>query len=809
MHVFTSPDERPALSSHPDPAGNAESPRSTRHWREHLRLRHLWALIAVVIAVVGVLGSVFAANAVASADASKSAKSFDRSSQNIAAILQLAIQHQSDLVVNAGAYAAENPSSSQAEFVEWTTSAQVLERYPELQAIGVVTLVPAADLAAYATHALIDPSGPLDADGTFSVTPPGPRASYCLTSLSRVRTVSLSTPAGFDACAGSNGVTLLAARDTGVGTYQPYQLGSQTSLGIETPIYAGGTVPNTIAARRVAFAGWVGTLTDPSVLLRRALQGYPNTSVSLRYHVGSSDVSFASGHAQTGAHTFTTSLTEGWAVTTGGTVSGEGIFDDRTAIELLISGIVLSVLLGLFIFMLGTGRERARKLVGQRTGQLRHQALHDSLTGLPNRALIMDRIEQLLARSRRYATTGSALFLDLDDFKNVNDTLGHHAGDRLLVAVAARLAGTLRDADTIGRMGGDEFVILVDGGSDDVSPQLVAERLLDVMRQPFQLDDALMPLMVNISIGIASGNRASAGELLRDADVALYQAKAMGKNRYEIFNPAMQTKISRRTDLEFELRSALSGNQYRLMYQPIYQLDDLTVIGVEALLRWDHPTGDVVSPDEFIPILEQTGQIREVGRWVLRTACEQMAAWHSRGDTLNVSVNVSGRQLDHDSIITDIRDALDASGLPAASLIIEITETALMRNAEATALRLGTIKRLGVRIAVDDFGTGYSSLAYLRQFPVDCLKIDRAFTNAVTTSPESKALIKTLVQLGKDLGLTTLAEGVETTDEMDLLRGANVDQAQGFLMARPLDPDILEAQLLNPTRPVLAIDKRP
>jgi diguanylate cyclase len=451
---------------------------------------------------------------------------------------------------------------------------------------------------------------------------------------------------------------------------------------------------------------------------------------------------------------------------------------------------------------LNRGLAAASLVVENKTEQLRHQALHDALTGLPNRALIMDRIEQLLVRNRRNRTTGAAMFVDLDDFKNVNDTLGHGAGDRLLVAVAARLASTLRDADTIGRMGGDEFVVLIDGATLDVAPELVAERLLDVMHQPFDLDEASLPLMVSISIGIATGDRSTAGELLRDADVALYQAKAAGKNRYEIFHPEMHTKISRRTDLEFDLRSALAADQFRLVYQPIYNLDDLTVIGVEALLRWDHPTQGLIMPDEFIPILEQTGQIREVGRWVQRTACQQMATWHARGDTLDVSVNVSARQLDHDSIIDDIRDALHVSGLDAKWLIIEVTETALMHNVEATARRLHAIKELGVRIAVDDFGTGYSSLAYLRRFPVDCIKIDRMFTNAVTSSPESKALIRTLVQLGKDLGLTTLAEGIETTDEMDALRGASVDQAQGFLMARPLSPEALETQLLAPTRPV-------
>jgi diguanylate cyclase (GGDEF)-like protein len=413
----------------------------------------------------------------------------------------------------------------------------------------------------------------------------------------------------------------------------------------------------------------------------------------------------------------------------------------------------------------------------------------------------MDRIEQMLVRDRRNHTTGAALFLDLDDFKNVNDTLGHLAGDRLLVAVAHRLSSTLRGVDTIGRMGGDEFVVLIDSTSLDVAPELVAQRLLDMMRQPFELDDASMPLTVNVSIGIASGDRESAGDLLRDADVALYQAKAAGKNRYETFDPEMQTSISRRIDLEFDLRSALTGGQYRLVYQPIYNLDDLSVVGVEALLRWEHPTRGLIAPDEFIPILEHTGQIREVGRWVLREACGQMAAWHSRGDTLDVSVNVSAGQLDHDDITSDIRDALRDSGLPASALIIEITETALMHNVEATARRLCEIKKLGVRVAVDDFGTGYSSLAYLRQFPVDCLKIDRMFTSAVTTSPESKSLVGTLVQLGKDLGLTTLAEGVESDDEMVILRGADVDQAQGFLMSRPVDPATLETQFLAPHRP--------
>jgi EAL domain-containing protein (putative c-di-GMP-specific phosphodiesterase class I) len=365
----------------------------------------------------------------------------------------------------------------------------------------------------------------------------------------------------------------------------------------------------------------------------------------------------------------------------------------------------------------------------------------------------------------------------------------------------------LRGADTIGRMGGDEFVALIDGGDLMVAPELVAERMMDVMRQPFELAGASMPLVVNTSIGIATGDRASGGELLRDADVALYQAKAGGKNRYELFRPEMQSDVSRRIELEFDLRSSLSGDQYRLVYQPIYNLEDYSIVGVEALLRWQHPTEGLIQPDDFIPILEQTGQIREIGQWVLDRACAQMAAWHAMGDTLDISVNVSARQLDDDAIVEHIRNALHNSGLAATSLIIEVTETTLMRDANSAIKRLQAIKDLGVRIAIDDFGTGYSSLGYLRQFPVDCIKIDKSFTNAISKSPESNALVRTFVQLGKDLGLKTLAEGVETIGEMNILRSDHVDEAQGFLLARPLDAETLESQILVPMRSVIEIAK--
>lgn len=788
--------KRSGTTSEPLPgrgSGAAALARATRH--------PAWVVVAVLVLVAGMASAVVAARSVAGRDAEKSRQEFEQSSAAVASTLQLAIQHEEDLVVSAQGFVLGNPDATNTTFVQWADTVRALERYPELQGFGYVVLIPASQLGAFSARAIVDPVGPLSPDGTFQVIPAGERPFYCLGVAGQQRGLQGGVqPAGVDFCAGS-GDNLTPSRDSGQSAYMPYVAGDTPSLSIEIPVYRGGVALSTVDARREAFQGWVGMVLSPKVLLDRALQGHPNTAVTFRFHQSSSNVVFTSGEAPRGAQSATTDLHNGWTVETFGTVTPGGVLGNGSSLALLLTGMALSVLLATLVLVLGTGRARALRLVDERTGELRHQALHDALTGLPNRALIMDRIEQMLARDHRNGTSGAALYIDLDEFKNVNDTLGHYAGDRLLVAVAARLQTALRDSDTIGRMGGDEFVVLIDGGDLTVGPELVAERLLDVLRKPFELESVTMPLIVSASIGLAIGDRASAGELLRDADVALYQAKAAGKNRYAIFHPEMQSEISHRIELEFDLRSALDGHQFRLVYQPIYNLHDLTVVGVEALLRWDHPTLGIVQPDDFIQILEQTGQIREVGRWVLREACEQMAAWHARGGTLDVSVNVSGRQLDGDSIVADIRDALDTSGLTATSLIIEVTETALMHNTESTARRLEAIRELGVRISVDDFGTGYSSLAYLQQFPVDCLKIDRSFTDGIITSPESRAIISTLVQLGKDLGLRTLAEGVETHGQMDYLRGQQVDEVQGFLFARPLDPHTLETQILTTARP--------
>jgi diguanylate cyclase (GGDEF)-like protein len=433
-------------------------------------------------------------------------------------------------------------------------------------------------------------------------------------------------------------------------------------------------------------------------------------------------------------------------------------------------------------------RKRTDEDLKRREDELSFLATHDPLTGLPNRTLILDRVEQMLARSARSKTPVAALFVDLDNFKAINDTLGHSTGDELLRAVTARLDGAVRGADALGRLGGDEFVVISEELSLSVGPELIAERLLDALKHPFHLGaDKQTRVTVTASIGIAAGDRISAEELLRDADIAMYRAKWDGKNRYAVFETDMQDSIQNRMELEMDLREALENDEFFLAYQPTIDLNDMSPTGVEALIRWRHPTRGVVQPDDFVPLLEETGMIVEIGKWVLEEACSQGAAWHEAGYPIGMAVNVSGRQLDTDQLLADIEGALSQSGLDPTALTIEITETTLMRNAEETAHRLTAVKQLGVRIAIDDFGTGYSSLAHLQRFPVDALKIDRSFISGMRNNEEGETLIRTLVQLGKALSIQTFAEGIEQQQELSLLKDEHCDSGQGFLFARPLD----------------------
>ncbi len=417
--------------------------------------------------------------------------------------------------------------------------------------------------------------------------------------------------------------------------------------------------------------------------------------------------------------------------------------------------------------------------------QLAFLSTHDVLTGLPNRALILDRATQMLGRSRRAHTVVSALHLNLDGFTAINDTLGHGPGDELLRAVAARLDGLVRDSDALGRLGGDEFIVLTEEKADSGGPQLIAERLLEALRAPFKVNGS--DLEVSASIGVASGERVNAEALLADAEIAAHRAKREGKDRFVVFEEGMQDLVQRQVTLEKDLRGALDRHEFFLVYQPTLDLRRMVPTGVEALIRWRCPVRGLVQPNDFIPVLEDSGLIVAVGQWVLEQACTQSATWRKAGFPVGIAVNVSARQLDGDEFIATVERALAATGLEPSALTLEITETALMLNADDTARRLHAIKELGVRIAIDDFGTGYSSLSHLQRFPVDALKIDRSFLMQLAENPEGETLLRTLVQLGKALSIETLAEGIERANDLALLQEERCDSGQGYLFARPLE----------------------
>lgn len=421
----------------------------------------------------------------------------------------------------------------------------------------------------------------------------------------------------------------------------------------------------------------------------------------------------------------------------------------------------------------------------ERTEQLRHQAFHDPLTGLPNRALIFDRIKLMLARSRRDLTPVAALFLDLDNFKDINDTLGHAVGDQLLMSVATRLSAELREADTVGRLGGDEFVVLLEGASLTAGAEAVAKRIIDAFESPFQIP-GYPPLCITVSIGIATGGRPTPDELLRDADIALYEAKQNGRNRAVVFAAPMQDAVDDHRYLDVDLRGALDADEFFLLYQPVVDLSTGAINGVEALLRWRHPGRGVVQPDDFVPALETSGLIVPAGNWALREACRQGAEWQRRSHRLMVSVNVAVAQLEHGLFVDEVRRALSTSHFDPSLLTLELTETALMHDVRASAARLRLLKTLGVHIAIDDFGTGYSSMAYLQRFPIDVLKIDGSFVSHITDTDDSAALVHTLVQLGKVLGIASTAEGIETEQQKVWLRSEGVENGQGFLLGRPM-----------------------
>jgi diguanylate cyclase (GGDEF)-like protein/PAS domain S-box-containing protein len=428
--------------------------------------------------------------------------------------------------------------------------------------------------------------------------------------------------------------------------------------------------------------------------------------------------------------------------------------------------------------------------------QLSHQAFYDSLTGLANRALFQNRVEHAMARRRPRGAEPSVLFMDLDDFKTVNDSLGHAAGDRLLTSVAARVQKCLRASDTAARLGGDEFAVLVEDSV--VGSTELAARVLAALAAPFDVDGT--QVHVSASIGIATADHGQHGSdavasLLRNADVAMYSAKGEGGATWRAFEPVMLDAARRRLELKSALDRAVEREELLLNYQPIIELASDEVRGVEALVRWIHPQRGLIAPLDFIPLAEETGQIIAIGDWVLREACRTAVLLHRAQPAMPpvyMAVNLSGHQLQRPEIVAEVADALASSGLSPELLQLEITESVLMRDIDQTIERLQALKDLGVRLAIDDFGTGYSSLNHLRRFPVDVVKIDKSFVDDIEAGGDQRALVAMIIDLTLALGLRVVAEGIERPDQLLALRALGCDYGQGFLFARPVAfPDLL------------------
>jgi diguanylate cyclase (GGDEF)-like protein/PAS domain S-box-containing protein len=424
--------------------------------------------------------------------------------------------------------------------------------------------------------------------------------------------------------------------------------------------------------------------------------------------------------------------------------------------------------------------------------QLTQQAFYDGLTGLPNRALFRDRLEQALTRARRRKDAVGLLFLDVDNFKLINDSLGHQVGDQLLIEAAARLRTCLRSQDTVARLGGDEFVVVLELLAGEEGALSAAKAIVHQFSRPFVLENREVVVTVSIGIAVSNGGKEHADNLLRNADVAMYRAKSGGRARYVVFDPSMHSAALARLELESDLRHALQHGELRVYYQPIVALGTGKATEVEALVRWQHPTRGLVMPNEFIPVAEETGLIIPLGMWVLEEACRQVAAWHDQFPTqppLVLSVNLSPRQFQQPSLVADVAKALKNSGLAGDCLKLEITEGSIMRDVEATIRTLWELKGLGLQLAIDDFGTGYSSLAYLKRLPLDVLKIDRSFVNGIGHNQEDVAIVHAIMAMAKSLNFKVTGEGIETAEQAALLAEWGCDCGQGYLFGKPLDSD--------------------
>jgi diguanylate cyclase (GGDEF)-like protein len=777
----------------------------------------VWAAAAVVCVLAGSAASVLGAHAVAKNDASKTETSFQHGSQAIASTLKLAVQRQEELTVAASTFFAGNPKATSAEFTRWVTWARTRRRYPELDALGLLPAPPKPVPIVHKPMAVTASStGTSSTSGeAFSTSAVAGSPSTSADATTPGEALAGTSPASIDVSSPPArpspapvhvAPALLQSRDTGLSIYHPISAGHRQALAITTPVYRGNVTPHTVFGRTAASVGWLREVLVPGALLGQVLVGHPGYALSVTYrpHAANragSSFTFTSGAPRSDAQNTTLNLHDGWTVTSFGPSAGANVLANGDALALLIGGILCSVVLGLLVDLLGAARwstpattpaptEDEAKVAAEaeaRDGALPDRYLYEPVTGLPNRELTLDRAERMVARAGRDSgMLAGALFVDIDQLKEVNEKLGPAASNQLLKIVGERLEDVVRAGDTVGRLDGDEFVVLVESAARGVRLDSLAQRMIEALHKPVEIDSFGPSFVLTASIGVAFGRYATPEDLLRDAHMALVSAKTAGKDRYTLFNANMRTVIEGRAVLEAELSTALAENQFFLLYEPIYDLGTRKVAGLQALIRWQHPGQGVLTPEHFIPLAEETGLIVPIGRFMLEEACGRAATWNVAGHRVGVSVKVSAHQLDREAFVTDVRRALQQSGIEPSLLTLEIPETAMMRDLSSAAERLRELKALGVSIAIDDFGgSGYAHQADLRQLPLDSLRVDRSSLAASEDESYRSWLLEAILLVGRDLELTVVATGIETQEQMATLQTLGCTMAQGALLGAP------------------------
>jgi len=445
-------------------------------------------------------------------------------------------------------------------------------------------------------------------------------------------------------------------------------------------------------------------------------------------------------------------------------------------------------------------KHRVRRLLytAETERKIKHLSYHDTLTGLPNRLLFMDRMDQSINRAMRTGEKFTLLFLDIDHFKVINDSMGHEAGDKLLTTVTSRLQQTLRRSDTIARLGGDEFTIILENISDPEDTIYVTNNLLEALAEPISIHKRKVRIGASIGVAVFPDDGETFGALLKNADIAMYRAKEKGRNTFEFYTSEMSALAMKRLELEDSLRTAIDNEEFVVYYQPKFDLKERKLVGMEALVRWDHPESGIIPPDEFIPLAEETGLITSLGKWVIETSCEQLYEWQQKGyDIDNLSINVSARQFHEQNLGNIFRRVMEKFDLAPEHLEIELTENILVQDHKKASRILDELHGMGIHIALDDFGTGYASMAYLKDFPINTVKIDRSFVSNLPGDQENMAIVRAIAGLTQALDLCLIAEGVETEQQIEFLKDINCQQGQGYYWSRPLAAEIFEVEFLG------------